>query len=256
MSNQAIFQSGILIAKQTIDAFGNTVANPTPVQFATLQSANVDIQFDTKQLYGSDGQFAKFTAKGKGKVEAKFTLGVMNSQIFNTVFGQGINSGEHKVSYNMDGGAIPSTPTITITPPNNGVFDKDQGVTFRVTGQVLTRVASTTPATNQYHVDESTGVYTFATADVAKTIYINYSYNTTSNGASGKLENIPMGFSPSFSAELMVQFQGKTFCLTLFNCTPTRMSFDTKLDDFTVPEIDVICSADENGDVLGWSLAN
>lgn len=63
-------------------------------------------------------------------------------------------------------------------PPSVGTarpWYSDQGVTF-VGGAALTYIATGTPATGQYTLDPTTGVYTFAVADEGREIAITYSY--------------------------------------------------------------------------------
>jgi ribose transport system substrate-binding protein len=54
-------------ATPLIDAFGASIANPTPVQFGELQDSQVDISRDLKELIGQN-QFPVAVAVGKGKV--------------------------------------------------------------------------------------------------------------------------------------------------------------------------------------------
>jgi hypothetical protein len=65
-----VFGSGALIATPTIDAFGNAIANPSPVEFGTLQDVSLDVSWDTKTLYGQL-QFPVAAGRGKGKVPAR-----------------------------------------------------------------------------------------------------------------------------------------------------------------------------------------
>jgi hypothetical protein len=69
--------------------------------------------------------------------------------------------------------AVPTTPfTVTI---NNALLSCDHAVTFASNGTALTRVTSA-PATGQYSVAASASgaIYTFAAADVGKSVKITY----------------------------------------------------------------------------------
>ena len=68
---QNVFGAGVLWATPTTDAYGNTIANPTPVQFGIAQEVSVDVSFDTKMLYGQN-QFP--VAVGRGKDDTLFAL--------------------------------------------------------------------------------------------------------------------------------------------------------------------------------------
>ena len=114
----------------------------------------------------------------------------------------------------------------------------------------MTRVASA-PATGQYSV--SAGIYTFATADTGKTVYINYRYSYTLSSAKRiSLTNLPMGYAPTFKAQMQTIFQGKRALVVLSSVVSTKLNlFATKQDDFSVPEIDFSAQADSSGTTLG-----
>ncbi|MFH4180992.1 hypothetical protein WDA55_23325, partial [Acinetobacter baumannii] len=76
--------------------------------------------------------------------------------------------GIETVSQTINGEVIPAGGTVTPVVPNSGTFVKDLGVTDAI-AIPLKRVASA-PATGQYSVDAATGAYTFAAADVGKTV--------------------------------------------------------------------------------------
>ena len=154
------------------------------------------------------------------------------------------------------GKAIPTTPftltagatnnATTFQIPNSGTWSRDLGV-LDSNGRAMTRVASA-PTTGQYTV--SAGVYVFAAADVGPTVYISYEYTATSTSAkSMALVNQPMGYAPTFSANLAMPYQGKNFYLRLVQCVSKKLSFAAKNDDFTVPEMDFDAFADAAGNV-------
>lgn len=252
---QAVFGAGLLWGTQTRDANGSAVANATPILFGTLQEVSLDINFDLKELYGSDGQFAKFIGRGKGKIDLKAKMGTVKGEIFgNLFFGQGSTSGLQAVNYDTVGASIPATPyEITVTPPSSGTYLADLGVIFKATGLPLKKVASM-PVTGEYAVDPLTGEYTFAAADTLKVVLINYSYNATVSGAvKDTVVNLPMGYAPTFSAQLYTTYEGKSVTWTFNKCISSKMSLGTKLDDFSIPELDFMAFADEAGDILTWS---
>ena len=60
---------------------GNQGANPTPIQFGTLQDVSLDVSFAMKELYGQN-QFAEQVARGKGKI-GSFAFDVMEGTVRN-----------------------------------------------------------------------------------------------------------------------------------------------------------------------------
>jgi hypothetical protein len=250
---QYAFGSGILWGTPSTDAYGNTIATPSPVQFGVLQEITIDISFDVKQLYGQN-QMPVAVGRGKGKMSGKAKLAQMNGATVNSLFfGQTMTSSIISDVYDTTGSTIPATPfQVTVTPPSSGTWSRDLGVRSS-TGVPLTRVASA-PATGQYSV--AAGVYTFAAADTGLLVFINYQYTATSTSAkTSNVVNVPMGYAPSFRADLYMPFQGKSMIWSLPNCIASKLSLATKLDDFTVPEFDFEGFADASGNVLTWAFS-
>lgn len=244
-----IFGSGILWGTPLTDASGAAVANPTPLIFGTLQDTELDFKFELKQLHGQN-QFAVAIGRGKGTVSGKAKMADIRAGFLETiVFGASSASGLTAAVYDTVGAAIPTTPfQITVTPPNSGTFAADLGVIDSTTGREMKRVASA-PAAGQYTV--AAGLYTFNTADVAKVVYINYRYTAVSTVAKRiTLQNLPMGYAPSWRADFFAPYQGKSAILTLNNCVSDGFKMGSKNDDFTVPEVGFQAFADSAG-VIG-----
>lgn len=244
-----VFGSGALIATPNYDAFGSAIANPTPVEFGTLQDVSLDVSFDTKMLYGNL-QFPVAVGRGKGKVAGKAKAARINAMLFNAVmFGQGVNFGVVQDVYDTTGTAVAATVTPTV--PNAGTWSRDLGVKDG-NGIPYVRVASA-PATGQYSV--SAGAYTFAAADVGKTVYISYQY-TNASTTSPRLDilNVPMGYAPSFSIDFYMPYQGKQLVITAGNVVANKLGMATKQDDFTIPEFDFDLFADANGKIMTMAL--
>jgi hypothetical protein len=241
---QNIFGAGILYGTPLTDAYGNAIANPTPVRFGVSQEVSLDISFDTKMLYGQL-QFPVAIARGKGKVSGKLKFGQINGATFNSiVFGQTLSAGIVADVYDVVGALIPATPfTVTPTVPNAGTWSFDLGV--RDGGGVIYARVASAPATGQYSV--TAGVYLFATADTGKTVYIDYQYTATSTTARKTTPvNLAMGYTPTFRCDILLPFNGRTLIATVYNCVASKLSMATKLDDFTIPEIDFDAFADPN----------
>ena len=143
------------------------------------------------------------------------------------------------------GHAIASGLTVTITAPNSGTFSNDLGVVNATTLEPLKNVASN-PATGQYSVDEATGVYTFASADVGKKVYINFNYDVSTVGKSVAMDKIAMGPTPSFRLDVKLSGpDGQQFLLTLYKCVSSKLSLATKFDEFMQPEVEFKAQLDE-----------
>jgi hypothetical protein len=244
------FGTGNMWATPSVDAFGNTSATPTPVQFGELQDSQVDISRDLKELIGQN-QFPVAVAAGKGKVGIKSKFARLNGQILDTVFsGQGYASGTlTAINNDTTGAAIPASPyQLTVAPPGGGTFSRDLGV-IDANGAPMARVASA-PATGQYSVTAG-GQYTFAAADTAKLVFINYVYTATATGAKAvSFQNLPMGQTPIFGIDLKVGYAGKNVIWRFPNCVSGKLTFGTKQDDFTVVDLDIAAFADSTGRVF------
>lgn len=247
--SQFAFGTGALWGYQTQDAFGNTIANLTPIKFGEVQDVGIDFSRDIKLLHG---QLMLPVAAGGGKmkidVKAKFArvMGQLFSDIF---FGQSMTKGTLTGVYNdTTGSTIPTTPfTITVAPPSSGTFSRDLGV-VDANGLPFQRVASG-PTTGQYSVNAS-GLYTFASADVGKQVFISYAYTATSANAKAiNITNQPMGFLPTFGMDLAITFNGKQSNWRFPNCVSGKLTFDPKQDDFATSDMDISVFADAAGNV-------
>jgi len=252
---QFTFGSGVLWGTPLSDATGTAITNPTPIQFGTLQDCSVDISGDIKELYGQN-QFAVAVGRGKAKITGKAKFAQINGSLLNSLFfGQTVTNGILSDVYDTTGAAIPATPfTITPTPPSSGTWTADLGVRDS-TGLPMTRVASS-PTTGQYSVSIA-GLYTFAAADTGKTVFINYQYTATSTTATkSTVQNVLMGYAPTFKADLYMPYNGKSLIVTLPQCISTKLSFATKLDDFQISEMDFSAFADSAGNTITWATTD
>ena len=245
------FGAGDIIVVPTQDAFGSAIANPTPVRVGGGQEFTLDFAGEMKEYYGQ-GRYSLAIAQGKVKTMGKIKGALLNGAMLNSVFfGFGLTTGTMKVVYgDTSGTPVPTTPfTITPTPPSAGTWVQDLGVQ-NASGITMTRVASA-PITGQYSV--AAGVYTFAAADVGITMYISYDYTyTLATGKKISLQNLPMGYIPTFELHYSAQFLGKRTYVKLFNVTaPKLQMFATKNDDFSIPSIDYGAQADSTGFNIG-----
>jgi hypothetical protein len=248
-----LFGSGVLYGIPTTDANGNAITNPTPIKFGTLQNVSLDISFENKTLYGQN-QFPVAVGRGKGKIAGKAQFAGLNGATLNSLFfGQTMATGIVGIVNDATGTAVPTTPfTITPTVPSSGTWSLDLGV-VNASGRVMTRVASA-PTSGQYSV--AAGVYTFAAADTGIVMFINYEYTAVSTSAQkSTVNNLLMGYAPSFRCELSTPYAGQQMTVTLYNCISSKLTFSTKQDDFMVPEFDFDVFANGSNQVMTYALS-
>lgn len=246
------FGSGVLMAKPVSGALA---PNPTPIQFGTLQDISLDISFDVKELYGRNS-LPDAVVRGKGKIQGKAKFASLNGKLINDIFfGNALTVGQDKISID-EAGTVPAVSTFTVTAANAATFKEDLGVRNASTGLNMVRVASA-PAAGQYSVVETTGVYTFASADANLAVLITYRYGSASGGNSMTVVNPLMGTAPVFSAHLFQKDQnsGLTSVTKIFSCVATKLTRATKQDDFMVPEFDFSAFADASGNVIAFNEA-
>lgn len=242
-----VFGPGNLIVTPLTDAFGNAIANPTPRQMGAFQDATFDASAENKMLYGPN-QYPIAVGRGKAKVGLKVKAAQISADQWSNLFvGQPLNQSSGVTSAYIDtqGTVIPTTPfQITpvttyaafLTAGTTPVFGYDLGV-IDGNGNVFTRVASA-PTTFQYSL--AGGVYTFATADAGKLVFISFAYTATLIAGKRNLvvnvNNIPMGQAPFLQLDLFASYGGNGLLVTLFQAIASKFSFATKLDDFAIPD--------------------
>ncbi len=249
------FGAGYLYGVPTHDQTGAAIANPTPIQFGTMQEVGVDMSFDAKKLYGAK-QFPVAVARGKGSLSFKAKVADIDGNVLSGLFFGHTPTAGIKATVNNFAAAIPASPyTVTVTPPSTGTYVTDLGVIDASTGLAMKRVASA-PATGQYSVNTSTGAYTFAAADTGKGVLISYEYSATSTTAlSGAISNQLMGYSPFFSVTMNNSYQGKVLTLKFNRCMSSKFSLPFKNEDFTVPDFEFEAMADDAGNIGYWAMS-
>jgi hypothetical protein len=241
------FGSGVLFGVRT------DVSTATPVQFGALQDVSVDIQFNIKELYGQS-QFPLAVARSTAKITGKAKLARIIGRSFNDLFfGQDMTAGQTLMAF-QEAGAVPAATPWTVTVANAAGFIADFGVINAGNGLALVKVASA-PAAGQYAVDA--GVYTFAAADANLGVLLSYSYAPTVNtaGQTIAIANQLIGSAPQFKCVLNGNYQQKQFSLTLNACIANKLQIATKIEDFTIPELDFSAFADAAGNVGSISFA-
>jgi hypothetical protein len=246
VSKQLGFGPGFLVATGVNNNVGGVALdNLTPIRFGVLQSVNIDFDFGNKQLY-SQRVFPLLSSWSQGKVSGKISHATICGWLANLVLGFTTTTPNTGSQVVMDQAqVIPSGTPYTITVNNAS----DLGVTFQLTsvtnGSIssqLTRVTGT-PATGQYAF--SAGVWTFASADANKSIYISYAV-TDAGTASYSFVNPMQGLAPIFGLQFVQQFGGKTFRVTLPTCVSQKFAMPTRANDYELTEIDFegVCLTD------------
>ena len=240
---QLSFGSGALWGERT-DVTGSGIG---PRQFGVLQDIQLDFDWTDKELYGQL-QFPVAIARGQGKItgKAKFAqiLGLLYSDIF---FGTTTATGQFAIS-ELEAAIVPAVIPFTVTVANASSYNDDLGVVYAANGQRFNRV--TTPsAAGQYSVNFATGVYTFAAADANATLMISYTYNAAATGSKLTLTNQLMGTTPTFKTTFYNTYNGEGIALRLNTCTASKLSMPTKIDDWTISELDFMAFADASGTI-------
>ena len=239
------FGSGVLVGTRT------DVLNATPVNFGLLQEVTIEETASVKELYGQYQRpiaQARGTIKTTGKAKVARISGLAFANLF---YGVAPAAGQLATAFSEVDLVAAASP-YTATAANAATFVDDGGVVYASSGLPLTKVVSA-PTSGQYAV--AAGVYTFASADAGKNVLLTYTYTLASVGEKIVVQNQLLGTTPTFQALFTTTFQGQAVSLKLNCCTSNKLSFQTKLEDFVVPEFDFACFADAGGSVMTWSFA-
>ena len=229
----------------------SSAANSTPRKFATMQDVQFDLQFTTKQLYGQN-QVALDIRRGQAKFTGKAKFAQISGSMLNDLFFSQTATTGLLLSAVGEAGTVSATP-FTVTVANAATFDTDLGVVYAVTGTPLTRVASS-PAQGQYSV--AAVVYTFSSTDTGAAVLIDYLYTAATGGTKVALSNQSMGTTPTFMGVFSTTASGKNVTLKLNLCTSSKLSIQTKIEDYTIPELDFEVMADASNNIGTLSVAN
>jgi hypothetical protein len=219
-------------------------SNPTPLQCGVLQDVSVDMVAGAlKQLRGQY-KYPVAVAEGEGSITGKASFARIFSNLYNQIMGGSQTTGMNLAAIN-EVGTIPGSGPYTVTTSNSSNWVENLSVIDATTGLEMTRVASG-PATGQYSV--AAGVYTFAAADASHTVWISYSYSTTS-GYTVAVSNALMGSGSTFSLVAYNQFDSKYLGLKFPAIKAPKLSLGLKMADFTMQNVDFEAFADSSGKV-------
>lgn len=240
------FGSGVLFA---VPVAGNLPTNPTPQEVGIIQNVKLTISGDIKELFGQK-QWAVDSAVGKRSIKGSFEFAQMDNSFFNQCFfSDSVAVGIISTAYN-ELHTIPAMTTFTATVSNIPVV-QDLGVVNLTTGARMTKVASA-PATGQYSVVLSTGVYTFASADASVPIAISYTYAQSTVGTTLTTSNHVMGWGPILSMTIPLLYQGVSNAINLPNVRLGKIDLSTKLDDYAMLSTDFSAFAGSSDNPLNW----
>lgn len=220
-------------------------SNPTPLQCGVLKDVTLDlVPGATKQLRGQY-KFPVAIAEGEASVTGKAAFARLFNNLINSVMAGSQTTGMTVGAIN-EVGTVPSSGPYTVSVAQAATFVENLSVIDATTGLELTRVASG-PATGQYSV--TAGVYTFAAADAGHTVWLSYSYTSTS-GYTSTVSNTLMGAGNTFALTLYNQYGSKYSGWKLPAVVAPKLSTGFKGADFTEQNVDFEAYADSGGKVL------
>ncbi len=238
------FGAGILTGLRT-----DIAGVQTPRQFGTMQDVAIEFAGDPKELYGAL-QFPVDTARGKTKISGKAKMATIQGRFYNDIFfGQTLAKGQLKFTVPPGETFTPGSGSVTYTVAFSGSVPLvDQGVFYTSgTGEQLD-ASSTASGAGTYLFTASTGIYTFASADIGNPMLLNYTYTVTS-GYNIAIGNPYMGTTTRFTATLKQIFEGNQLVLVLNACVSNRLSYPTRLDDYLIQDLDFTAFANAAGAV-------
>lgn len=238
-----LFGAGVLI--------GTPSGGGAPVNFGLVQEVSIEETVQTKSLYGQNN-YPLAVASGERKVVGKAKMARISASAFGALYyGVAPTVGSQAAQY---GEAVPLAAGTTYTAANGATYLEDQGVLYAATGYPLAKITTGTPTAGQYKLAAG-GVYTLNATDSAAGLLINYVYTVAATGTTIAVNQQIMGPTPTFSARLFqydptVAGVGGIFGVKLFACVASKLTHQTKLTDFTIPELDFECYANAAGQVM------
>lgn len=159
-------------------------------------------------------------------------------------------------------GGVLTADTISFSPAyqvanNTATPLEDLGVYYQSSGtqlNVLTTIAHGSTAGN-YNFLPTLGSYQFADADANALVFVNYTYQSMT-GSQLQIGNPFMGTTPRFQMVFTESFEEQTAVFSLLQVVSSKLMFATRLDDYTIPEMDFSAFANAAGVVGTLNFAN
>jgi hypothetical protein len=153
--SQFAFGAGNMYATPITDAWGNAIANPTPIPLMVLQEGHIDLSGDLKELFGQN-QFAVAVGRGKVKMGIKVKPARIFAAGWNALFfGQTLTAGIFANYTDTIGDLVPPAAVGGVT----GVTVVAGGTTY-ATGDIVQVNTGTSTVKAQGVVTASAGVVT------------------------------------------------------------------------------------------------
>jgi hypothetical protein len=169
--------------------------NPSGVELARIASVSIDVKEEDVPLLDENGDELDAFVKSQ-TVTGKFEVTEFSAQLFSAASRGSTVSAGGKIG-GVHTGVIPTTP-FQITPSvSGGTFAEALVVVDLTAGKRMTRGATATGA-GVYSVNETTGVYTFNTADAGHTVLIRYRYTSTTAGQTTEIAAVAASASAKF----------------------------------------------------------
>lgn len=239
------FGSGVLLGVRT------DITGSTPVNFGLVQEVDIDVAFTNKMLYGQN-QFPVAVGRGTAKVTGKAKMARISGLAMASLFyGVVPQAGQLATSF-AEAAVVPAATPFTVTAANAATFVDDYGPIYAATGLPFEKVTGT-PTIGQYSVT-SAGVYTFAAADAGAALLLNYTYTITATGQQFTVASQLLGSQPFFQAQFYTTYEGVPMNVKIKKAVSAKLTFQTKLEDFVIPEIDFDILADAAGNVFEYSF--
>lgn len=246
-NRQFVFGPGVIWCE--LASFLDTGAAPTiaiPTRFDVSQSLSLDFSLNPKELYGQQ-TFPAAIGIGQGKLTGKVIGGRINSQLLQNAFYGASNALTPATGKRMaidEAHSVPATP-FQVTVTHSATWTRDWGVRDATTGSYLTPVVSG-PITGQYSV--AAGVYTFAAADTGRAVLFDYDYTNTTD-VQFELDSFLQGLITLFGLRYQGTFNFKPVGVWIPNAVGNKFTFNSKQQDFIMPEFDFTAFASPNGQV-------
>lgn len=231
---------------------GYAIGDVITVSGGTLGTGGARAQLLVTAVTSGNATGLQVINSGNYSVAPTPAVGTNGTNVFTGATGAGA-TGSLTVTTTTNGFIVASPYAGTSAAPAFGTYANDQGCIYAASGLPLKRVASA-PALGQYSVNTTTGVYTFNASDAGNVVLASFQYtNPLATASQQVVQNVAMGFAPSFRADLTVNYLGKLTNFQFYKCISTKMNMAFKNEDFAVPEFDFSAFDNGAGNVFGWS---
>jgi hypothetical protein len=244
------FGIGNLMATRT------DTSNNTPVLFGVIQDVQLDMSYTLKELMGQY-QSPVDVARAGLKITGKAKVATIYSQLYNSLFfgANTLNTSTILLFALSEAHSVPGSSTYTVTATNAATFVADQGVFYAATGVQLQRGATAT-GIGVYSVNETTGVYTFNSADASAALLFNYDYTANSGGYKTSYTNQLMGSGPTFSMLLANSYNSNVLNARIYAAKSSKLSLPFKNQDYVLQDFEFTAFANSAGNVIDITSTN